>query len=216
MPISIDLILKASSLSQISRLNGTEYTQGAIIYLITNLCEFFNFQRNMDGKQIAQTAGLIIELYPHFKAEDIALCFKNIKMIKYGKLYEGLDGSKILEFLNLYDIERQDEIINHRIKESEKHKGPLKPEEYSQEYVDLLKSISESTKPDSPKVFSINEANKKAKGIFQIYEDDFYAEAKKGTDTRFINYKDKMRSLEEYCNLRFEEDHYSNTNNPNE
>lgn len=213
-PANIEQVLKAASLNQIKSVEGIQYLEDMVVFLINDLCQFFNLSRQMTAIQIGQTAGLIIELYPHFKAEDIVRCFKNIKILKYGKLYEGLDGSKILEFINLYDLERQDEIINYRISESKKYKiNELG--EYPKQYTEMLRTVTESIKPLSSQIPSINENTKKMKGIFLQYENDFFELIRKGEDKRFVNYKNKMRTLDEYCNLRYEEDHYSETNNPN-
>ena len=102
----------------------------------------------MSDIQIGQTAGLIIELYHHFKAEDIALCFKNIKILKYGKLYEGLDGSKILDFINTYDLERQNEIIKLKMEENKSHLA-LNFNDYPKAYVEALVKIGAEIKQKS-------------------------------------------------------------------
>src|ERR1017187_1799457 len=138
-------ILNAASLSQIRRVEGLSYLQDMIIFLIQDLCNFFNLNRSMSDIQIGQTAGLIIELYHHFKAEDIALCFKNIKILKYGKLYEGLDGSKILDFINTYDLERQNEIIKLKMEENKSHTA-LDFNDYPKAYVEALVKIGAEIK----------------------------------------------------------------------
>ncbi len=153
-PVDIGLILQAASLSQIKRVEGLQYLEDMVIFLLHDLCTFFNLNRQMSDIQIGQTAGLIIDLYPHFKAEDLALCFKNIKTLKYGKLYEGLDGSKILDFLNTYDLERQDEIIKLRIEENKNH-TVLQLKDYPKEYVEALVKIGSEIKKKIPEHNSI-------------------------------------------------------------
>lgn len=152
--ISLTQILKADSISKLVRTIGYESFSETIIFYIKDLIDFFNLSRNMNASQIGQTAGLIIEMYPHFKAEDIILCFKNIKMLKYGKLYEGLDGSKILEFLNMYDLERQDEIIKLRIEENKKY-VVLQVKDYPKEYVEALVKIGYEIKKENKQHISV-------------------------------------------------------------
>jgi len=79
----------------------------------------------MNIDQVSETADLIIDLYPIFMPDDFVLCFKNIKTLKYGKMMEGIDGSKILEMIRQYDIERDESIIEIREKESQKYKQDL-------------------------------------------------------------------------------------------
>lgn len=208
--ITLTEILQADSLQKISRTNGENYLLSLVDFFITDLASFFNFARNMTPQQIAQTSGLVIELYPHFKAEDLAKCFKNIKILKYGKLYEGLDGSKILEFLNLYDLERQEEIIQFRIAENSKNKAEINPGEYSEKYINLLKEVEKYVKVDKkeplPEAVKNNEF---MKGIFLEYEKEFdklHVEQKAKNGMGFVEYKNKKYNFTEYCNLRFNEE----------
>ncbi len=73
----------------------------AIIDLVT----FFNVPRSMNRLQVEQTAELLVKHYPYLTVLDIRYVFDQIKL-GYKKIYEGLDGAKILGFVNEYILER--------------------------------------------------------------------------------------------------------------
>lgn len=60
----------------------------------------------MSDVQIAVTADLIIEEYPYLKTDDLKLCFKNAKKLRYGEVYNRIDGSVVMRWLMEYNKER--------------------------------------------------------------------------------------------------------------
>ena len=62
----------------------------------------------MDDLQIAITCDLIIDAFPHFKLEDLTLCFRKAMLLEYGKLYDRIDGAIIIEWLVKYSSERDE------------------------------------------------------------------------------------------------------------
>lgn len=129
---------EAGSLRICQKNYGEEETRAMLVWFISDLCSFFNFNRTMNGNQIIQTCDLIMESFNHFTPEDFIMCFNNIKLGKYGKMYEGIDGSKIMEFMRKYDedfvIEEQeyyrkkvDEKRNERVEWSDEVVKAIKP-----------------------------------------------------------------------------------------
>lgn len=164
----------------------------------------------MDPAQITETADLIIEEYPSFKLEDFQLCFKKIKLSKYINLYEGLDGGKILKCIQMYSVEREEEIINFRINESNNHKkNDLS--QCSDDYMRLLKKTIE-TKKEPAKEKPIPE-QKINKGPFLKFEKEFDELRKQQGHEMFIEYKNAKYSFSEYLNFRFDEWFDENYNN---
>lgn len=60
----------------------------------------------MSDGQIAMTADLILEEYPYFKTDDLKLCFRNAMKMKYGEIYNRIDGQVIMSWLKAYNRER--------------------------------------------------------------------------------------------------------------
>ncbi len=72
--------------------------------IITEVSDFFNVGKNLSKAQIAMTAELIIENYPHFTLADFKCCFR--QNMASGKLFDRLDGNIICGWLHEYDTER--------------------------------------------------------------------------------------------------------------
>jgi hypothetical protein len=82
----------------------------------------YNFNRNMTQQQIVSTAESISGLYKHLTLEDLHRCFTKAIAGEYGNFYEGLDEPKILNLLNQYDLQREQELIKFRTEESKEYK----------------------------------------------------------------------------------------------
>ena len=85
---------------------GEIKARAAVVYLIADALEFFNASETMSDTQVVTTVDLIIEEYPYMKTDDIKLCFKNAMKMKYGKLYNRIDGSIIMSWFHEYNKER--------------------------------------------------------------------------------------------------------------
>lgn len=199
---------KAGSLATIADECGTEQARAMVVYLITDLCGFFNVPRNMDAKQVGQTTLLIFDCYPHFTPEDFIRCFDNIKKLKYGKIYESMDGAKILEFMAQYDEERSSEIRSYYEKQATEKRS--KPLEVSDDFLKLLKDVTE--KLNKPKVIAIVKRERtpeeKILDAYIVEFEELYKKQDLGDfpSIRLVTYKKKKLSVSEYVNLRFEED----------
>ncbi|MFV0325326.1 MAG: DUF6633 family protein [Bacteroides xylanisolvens] len=60
----------------------------------------------MSDIQAAMTVDLIIEEYPYLKLDDLKLCFKNAMKMKYGNIYNRIDGQVIMSWFRSYNKER--------------------------------------------------------------------------------------------------------------
>lgn len=145
-PKSLDDVFNAPelSVSDIQREIGVMGIRAVLSILISDVVLFFNVGKTMDDNQTAITCDLIIEAYPYFKIEDFKLCFKNAMMLKYGKLYDRIDGAVIIGWLKEYDRERIESamvVSNNEVKliESNFSEGVL-----YQDYLSNLKQRAES------------------------------------------------------------------------
>lgn len=71
---------------------------------ICDLCSFLNVGKNMNDKQIARTADMIIERFWYFKVEELKFCFN--RAMRTEKIFDRIDGNIILQWLEDYDVER--------------------------------------------------------------------------------------------------------------
>jgi len=90
--------------------------------IIKDTAAFFNVGGSINDTQVKQTAVLIIDTYHFLNITDFILCFKMAKTGKFGKLYDRLDGTIILSWLNEYNELRLQEAQIHSEKKSAKEK----------------------------------------------------------------------------------------------
>lgn len=87
----------------------------ALSALITQLRQSLNVGKNLDTLQVYECASLLMEKYWYFRLEEFVYVFKQVKLGKYGKVYDRLDVQVISEWLHLYDIsERLAELERQR------------------------------------------------------------------------------------------------------
>jgi len=113
--LSSEIILDRSIPSLKREPNGVE----AVAILLEGMQRFLNLDNNMNSEQLAETANLIIEEYPHFKIPDIAVFCNGVKVGRYVKLYNRISGAIIFEGLKAFDAERLQVIHEARRKEQE-------------------------------------------------------------------------------------------------
>ncbi len=85
-----------------------------ICLLIIDLQKFFDTKRSMDEEQILEIAEMIVGEYRNLYVLDLAFCFKQGKLGKYGKVYDRLDGGIILDWVREWDKKRVEMIIDRR------------------------------------------------------------------------------------------------------
>jgi len=187
--------------------HGEGVIKGMLMTEISNMCKFFNFPRTMSGYQIEETAELIIEAYPIYMPEDFILCFKNIKLLKYGKFFEGIDGAKILEMMAAYDLEREDQIIQVRQKEANQYKADARL--IAEPVAEIAKKILEKpVQAKEPiKLREKNEAELRMDGYMSDFDTLHVSQGSKSlSGMKFVHFGGNVVDLQTYCNLRFSEE----------
>lgn len=94
------------AIGTITRKLGETKSRAAVVLLLADALEFFNATETMSDIQVAMTVDLIMEEYPYFKMDDLKLCFKNAMKMKYGRIYNRIDGQVIMSWLREYNKER--------------------------------------------------------------------------------------------------------------
>ncbi|WGQ15609.1 hypothetical protein [Sphingobacterium faecium] len=90
-------------------------TKATIAIEVEDLLIFLNIGKVMNDSQIAQTIDLILVCYPELNLADVKLFFMWMKKGEYGKFYDRMDGSIILEAMEAYNLSKIDEVENiHR------------------------------------------------------------------------------------------------------
>lgn len=110
------------SINKLSKINVDD-TIDEICLIILELTKWFNVKNNITETQLYSLAHMILSEYKHFNLLDIGLCFKFAKLGKYGKVYDRLDGGLILEWLNKYDADKTENIVNKRLQQNNEYKG---------------------------------------------------------------------------------------------
>lgn len=103
------------------------------------LNENLNLVRSMTESQIRIASELIFESYYMLSIEDINLCFRRALKGDYGKVYEGLDIMKIMDWLESYFSERCDIAENESIKTHTRFKADYLEIEAIHKYYDKLR-----------------------------------------------------------------------------
>jgi len=205
--ISTEVILKAKTLNSLMISEGKDFVYDIVDYFITDLCTFFNPVRNMNARQIAQTTALIIELYDGYKIEDFIKCFKNIKAMKYGKFFEGIDGGKIIDMIHQYYQEREADIEAYQANKSNEHKA-LSKQEYNEAILPVLKTVAEKLDLNKPKETvkrELTENEIRIQNWFNEFDEINRAQNHKNESIRFIVYNGKKITQDEYITLKIEE-----------
>lgn len=94
------------SITSLGKTFGNFRILQVIMLQIVSVLEFFNLKSSMSENQISETAKLVYDEYHFLTIADIALCFKNARLGKYGKLYAAIDGQVILLWFKQYCLER--------------------------------------------------------------------------------------------------------------
>jgi len=95
---------------QLSRLNreNTGHALKLVAELVKNLVNFFKTKRALETQDdYFEVASLIIEGYKFLKVEEIAYAFKLAKLGRIGKVFDRLDGSTVLGFIQEYDASEE-------------------------------------------------------------------------------------------------------------
>lgn len=98
------------TLASVFKTYGQEFITAYIEYWIDNLNDFINAARKMTPDQMGEIAIMIYQYYPYLNIADLNLVFTRIKHGEFGKLYESIDGVKILEYFRTYANSRANKI----------------------------------------------------------------------------------------------------------
>lgn len=117
-------------LSLIRKEQGEIPVKNAIVVILFMLRDTFNVSRNMTDDQIITCAEIIMKDYYFLNFSDLKLFYQKAISGKYGKVYERLDPPTVIEWVEKYTQERQNQIEQERINQNQQSKklGTISPE----------------------------------------------------------------------------------------
>lgn len=181
--------------------------------------DLLNVGKRITADQIIMVASMIYEHeeFRTLKPCEIEECLKRGVQSDYGPLYDKLDANTIFFWLNEYCKQKTEAIELLRQKESGEHKQALKQmpqdKKVSEFGNQVLKTIQERL-DGKIKAEKKKPAPTRERTPAELELDGYIAEfdalhkqqpANAKLFPKFVDYKKKKLSLEEYCNKRFEE-----------
>lgn len=203
---SINSALKSitPSIAKFKKEVGEEPTVALVTIFLIDTVTFFNVGKSMDDVQITATAKMILSEYYFLKPEDFKVCFDRAKKGYYGKLYDRLDGSIIMEWLNKYIDERAEVAENEsRERHEEAKKGIV-----MEGILPVLKQVVSELSINEKKVQENEKKEPTGNDVVQEWMKDFdKLYLKQGVDNgiRMINYNGKTIDCNEYLKIRLNE-----------
>lgn len=98
---------KAPSIGLVENTYGRKTATSWLEIQLNNLSEFAGCKGKLSPAQIAETAAMILDGYPHYKLTEFMLFFQRFKRCEYGKFYGAVDPMVILQALATFDEERR-------------------------------------------------------------------------------------------------------------
>lgn len=145
---------------------GQAVPKAALVKLFEDFLNFLNLGKTMNGNQVVQTVELILDQYAHLNLLDFKLFFKKLKLGDYGKFYDRVDGSVVLDNLMYYS---EDKLSQIRFNNDNSHAKNKKQEKVTIFHPDVV------------------EALKKAVGSAKVYDDGFiYREERPKTQSEIL------------------------------
>ena len=97
---------KAPSLALVEQTYGRQTATSWLEIQLNNLSEFAGCKEKMTTAQIAETAAMILDGYPHYKLTEFMLFFQRFKRCEYGKFYGAVDPMVIFQALVTFNEQR--------------------------------------------------------------------------------------------------------------
>lgn len=175
-----------------------------ITFALSDLVLFFNVGNTMNEAQLENTVDLLIEHYWYLRPPELKYCFNQIKLGKYGAMYNRIDGAVIFECVEKFLIERQEEIARRHVETKR-----LSDESAA----NALAVLKEKLKIDvKPKVFDEIKPREKTKeelvmdGFMRDFDKLFRDNPPEELGgIRFVPYNGKQMDISTYLQARLDE-----------
>lgn len=190
-----------------------DFLIATLTILLNDISNFLNVGKNFTVPQIEQTCYLIAENFKHLKIDDIVICFNRAKSGFYGKSYDRLDGMMVMEWLNAYEMERDEQIVNLRQNENNRIKKNIDESEINPKAVPMPDNVKEfikkiGKKQEAEKLRSMSEEEYQTQRLLARLDKQFsnlfrkYGVTIKGY--RFLVINDLKVNLKEFLDYKLE------------
>ena len=100
----IQKIEKEINVSTMARINkeSPQQLRNEMALLILDLHSFYSVKNGMNKDMIEDVVEMILSEYSNLTLYDLALCFREVKIGRYGKIYDRIDGGLVMEWLRKY------------------------------------------------------------------------------------------------------------------
>lgn len=153
---------QSNQLSAIKLKVGPQLIQALLTKAIFDeLKSGFKVKSTLTDSDIVELVNRILNDYWHLKLEDIKACFYNAKWGRYEQNYNKLEIPIVMRWIEQYDIERQQQIIEFRQQEASQHKVkdmtqatlPLTQlkDEYLNQLKETIKKVEAKKLPYTPR-----------------------------------------------------------------
>lgn len=199
------------SLAKFQAENGDMALNAFLTHVLTDLVMFFNVGKTMNEAQIVELVRLIKVDYYFLRPSEIRYCFDNAKKGKYGALYDRIDGSIIIEWIEKYLEERLYVVMEERDRKHDEVKNETISFDPKVAEV-IIKALNRKPAEVKPEINTstlkkeLSPLDLKLQGFFKEF-DSIYRDKPIGEmgGKRFIDYKGKILDQEEYAKIRLSE-----------
>lgn len=126
------------SIVRIAKQEGENKVTAFLTYVVADLIKSFNLGKTMDESQIEFLVETIRTDYYYLKLPELKLCFNNCKKGMYGTIYDRIDTSVVVSWIEMFLKERFNAIEKIRKQESDNHKRTLT--DFHPSVVDAMKN----------------------------------------------------------------------------
>ena len=184
-------------------ISGEATALSVLVLFIADLVLYYNVGKSMNPGQIETTARLILQEYKNYRPEHLKICFDRIKLGRYGKIYDRIDGGVIMDFIKEFDLEMEQEIMMERENESQRNKELMKTP-FSSALTGLKIDVGINIREEESKpVIAKDPREEKIQGWMRDF-DKIHRDHGLDTSIRMIIVEDKKMDVTTYLKYRLE------------
>lgn len=186
---------------------GQAVPKAALVKLFEDFLNFLNLGKTMNGNQVVQTVELILDKYAHLNLLDFKLFFKKLKLGDYGKFYDRVDGSVVLDNLMHYS---EDKLSQIRFNNDNSHAKNKKQEKVTIFHPDVVEALKKAVGDrEYTKHFDKPEEKPKTQSEILIQRwtkqfDNIYSKCGVFKGIRYLKINNQLFTFEKFIERKFE------------
>ena len=186
---------------------GEAVPKAALVKLFEDFLNFVNLGKTMNANQVAQTVELILDQYAHLNLLDFKLFFKKLKLGDYGKFYDRVDGSVILDNLMHYS---EDKLSQIRFNNDNSHARNKKQEKVTVFHPNVVEALKKAVGDrEYTKSFDLGEDKQKTQSELLIQRwtkqfDSLYHKFGVLKGVRYLKINNQLFTFDKFIERKFE------------